>query len=107
MKVEGYSADNSGRVFIGEVDTPTAAYRCHFGYIREDDGTYSVLVINLPGAGSCGDTIEDATVNAREAVAGAIEAYQSMGQDVPWDNEAAVEGLEFDKWVTVHLTPTP
>ena len=36
--------------------TPDASYRCHIAIIPEDDGDFSVVVLNLPGAGSCGDT---------------------------------------------------
>ncbi len=31
----------------------TTAYRCHVCLICEEDGTFSAIVLNLPGAGSC------------------------------------------------------
>ncbi len=52
--------------------------------IKEDDGSYSAIVLNLPGAGSCGDSEDQAIENAREAVVGAIRSYLEHGEDVPW-----------------------
>ena len=36
------------------------SYRCHLAIIREDDASFSAIALNLPGAGSIGDTEEDA-----------------------------------------------
>ena len=41
---------------------------------REDDGRYSVAVPALPGCYSCGDTIEEARANIREAAEGWLDA---------------------------------
>ena len=56
----------------------------HLALIREEDGTYSAVVLNLPGAGSCGPTEDDAVENAKEAVLGVIESHKAAGEDVPW-----------------------
>jgi predicted RNase H-like HicB family nuclease len=41
---------------------------------REDDGRYSVAVPALPGCYSCGDTLEEARANIREAAEGWLDA---------------------------------
>jgi predicted RNase H-like HicB family nuclease len=52
--------------------------------IPEDDGRYSVLAANLPGAASHGDTEEEALANIVEALDGVIESYQEAGEAIPW-----------------------
>ena len=41
---------------------------------REEDGRYSVALPALPGCYSCGDTLEEARANIREAAEGWLEA---------------------------------
>ena len=41
---------------------------------REEDGRYSVAVPALPGCYSCGDTLEEARANIREAAEGWLDA---------------------------------
>ncbi len=41
---------------------------------READGRYSVAVPALPGCYSCGDTLEEARANIREAAVGWLDA---------------------------------
>jgi predicted RNase H-like HicB family nuclease len=69
---------------VGEPKWNPESYRCHLAIVREDDGTFSVIVLNLPGAGSCGDTEQEAIVNTREAVSGIIHSYRDSGVDIPW-----------------------
>jgi len=64
------------------------AFRCHLAIIQEEDGDFSVLVLNLPGIGSCGSTEDEAIAGAREAVAGALESYAEHGEDIPWAAES-------------------
>lgn len=81
------------------------SYRCHILLAREDDGGYSAIVLNLPGAGSCGDTQEEAVLNAREAVCGVIESYLENGEEVPWKDSltADIPDNAQHKWVLVHV----
>ena len=44
---------------------------------REEDGRYSVALPALPGCYSCGDTIEEARANIREAAEGWLDANNS------------------------------
>jgi predicted RNase H-like HicB family nuclease len=80
-------------------------YHCDTCFIKEDDGAFSAVILNLPGAGSCGPTIEDAERNAREAVRGVIESYNEHHEEIPWENSIsseAPEGTVARKWVLVH-----
>ncbi len=82
----------------------TTAYRCHVCLICEEDGTFSAIVLNLPGAGSCGDTEEEALQNVREAVQGVIESYNASGETVPWKDsepEDIPEGAK-QTWILVN-----
>ena len=58
--------------------------RCLVCLIPEEDGTWSALVLSLPGAGSCGPTKEEALDRVREAIDGLIESYQEDGETIPW-----------------------
>ena len=58
----------------------------HYTVIVEYDpevGAYSVVVPALPGCTSQGRTLEDALMNAREAISGHIAALREMGEPVP------------------------
>jgi predicted RNase H-like HicB family nuclease len=61
------------------------AYRCHI-CLMEEEGSVSAIVLNLPGAGSCGRTEEEALANVQEAIRGVIESYGMEGEDVPWQD---------------------
>ena len=41
---------------------------------REEDGRYSAAIPALPGCFSCGDTLDEARVNIREAAEGWLDA---------------------------------
>ena len=80
------------------------AYRCHVRTVREDDGTFSAMVLNLPGCGSCGDTEEDAVANVREAVLGVIESHLAAGEEIPWRNTVPTDIPKgaTQKWILVN-----
>ena len=81
-----------------------SSYRCHICTIREEDGTFSVIVLNLPGCGSCGDTKEEAQQNVREAILGVIESHLQAGEQIPWKDSTSKdipEGCEH-KWIIVN-----
>ncbi len=81
------------------------AYRCHVLLVKEEGGGYSAIVLNLPGAGSCGDTEEEAMRNVREAAAGAIESYLSHAEDIPWIDSLRADIPDDGKqrWILVHV----
>jgi predicted RNase H-like HicB family nuclease len=79
-------------------------YRCHVCMIPEDDGTFSVVVLNLPGAGSCGRTKEEAIENVREAVLGVIASHREHGEEVPWKDAGPgdIPANGTPKWILVN-----
>jgi antitoxin HicB len=48
-----------------------------------DEGGYSVTVPALPGCFTQGDTAEEATENARDAIQLSLEDVQAEGQPIP------------------------
>lgn len=48
-----------------------------------DATAWGVVVPDLPGCFSAGDTLEDAMTQAEEAITGWIEATLDAGQDIP------------------------
>ena len=53
-----------------------------------EDGGFVVTVPALPGCVTQGETIEEATERAREAIEGYIEALDVLGQPVPEEQAA-------------------
>ena len=63
---------------------------------------WGVVVPNLPGYFSAGDTLEEAMIQAEEAVTAWIETALNAGQDIP--TPSPIEALhaahpEFDGWL--------
>ena len=57
---------------------------------REEDGRYSVAVPALPGCYSCGDTMEEARANIREAAEGWLGANNDRN---PFDGAGSGDEL--------------
>ena len=69
--------------FIASNDWHIAdGYRFHILLLPEEDRTWSAIVLNLPGTGSCGDTEEEALKNVEEAIRGSLESYGEG--PIPW-----------------------
>lgn len=49
----------------------------------DDLHAYGVVVPDLPGCFSAGDTLDEAIVNAKEAITGHIELLVELEQDIP------------------------
>lgn len=49
----------------------------------DDTHAFGVTVPDLPGCFSAGDTLDEAILNAREAITGHIELLVEMGLDIP------------------------
>lgn len=81
------------------------SYRCHVALVSEDDGAYSAIVLNLPGAGSCGATKKEALDNVREAIIGVIESYIADDEDIPWADPAcySIPDDATEKWIIVNV----
>lgn len=80
--------------------------RVHIAILREADGAFSVIALNLPGAGSCGDTEEEAIENTREAVRGVVHSHMDDSEEIPWldtsDYDSIPDGAKL-KWILVHV----
>jgi antitoxin HicB len=50
---------------------------------RNEEGSYTVTVPSLPGCITEGDTWAEAIANAKEAIAGYIEALKALGKPIP------------------------
>lgn len=91
---------------IGPVVRDGHAVRAHLAIVKESDGSFSVIVLNLHGCGSCGDSEDEAVANVREAVKGMVESYRDDCEDVPWsdtaDNDDIPEGAKL-KWIMVNV----
>ncbi len=87
---------------IGDTVFSPDVYRCHLAIIAEEDGTYSAIVLNLPGAGSCGDSEREAIDNAREGTAGVIASYLEDEIEVPWGVDYDIPEGAKTKWILVH-----
>ena len=61
-----------------------------------NDGAYTVTVPALPGCVSCGDTIDEAIENIREAITLYVQSLEARGLPIPDDVPAAprVERVE-------------
>ncbi|HUY35873.1 MAG TPA: type II toxin-antitoxin system HicB family antitoxin [Pirellulales bacterium] len=93
-----------GQFQFGETKWAPKTYRCHLAISCDEDGRFSAIVLNLPGAGGDGDTKEDAIANAREAALGVIGSYLEDGLDIPWRDSttyAIGDGVE-QKWILVN-----
>jgi predicted RNase H-like HicB family nuclease len=58
-------------------------YRSEVVLIPEEDGRYSVLALDFPGCGSCGDTVEEAMEMIRDAAEGWLACYLDRGETPP------------------------
>jgi predicted RNase H-like HicB family nuclease len=81
------------------------AYRLHILITKDKDGTYSAVVLNLPGVGSCGDTEEEAMENVKEAVHGVLESYKEAGEDIPWKDSSSqkISADQRQVWIIVDV----
>jgi predicted RNase H-like HicB family nuclease len=61
-----------------------SAYRCDVYVEQDDNGRYTAYVLNLPGAASDGDSVEEAIENVAESVRGLILVYKDSGEAIPW-----------------------
>ena len=55
----------------------------HAEYIQNDDGTWTVKVLVLPGLITFGETKEEAKIMAEDAVRGWIDIAKQFGDEIP------------------------
>lgn len=106
IKTEFGRTANCVVVHVSDPQWAPHAYRCHVALLKEEDGTFSVLVLNLPGVVSCGDTEEEAIANVRDAVGEAVQSYEDCATEIPWEENYDVpEGVK-TKWILVNVQQT-
>ncbi len=90
---------------VGSPDWAPKSFRCHIAIIREQDGSFSAVAMNLPGAGSCGDTEQEAIANAREAILGVIRGHLDKARDIPWIDSThyTIPESAKQKWILVNV----
>lgn len=49
----------------------------------DEEHAYGVIVPDIPGCFSAGDTLEEAFINVKEAIMGHLELLVDMGEEVP------------------------
>jgi predicted RNase H-like HicB family nuclease len=82
-----------------------ATYKFHILLTKDDEDSISAVVLNLPGAGSCGSKEDEAMENVREAIRGVLESYKASGEEIPWKDSSAAEippGAK-QKWITLNV----
>jgi predicted RNase H-like HicB family nuclease len=91
---------------IGEIHEATeVVYHCNIAMIREEDGSYTAIVLNLPGAASEGATEDEAMANVRESICGLVESYTATGDPIPWKDPVPcdVPPDAKTKWILVYV----
>lgn len=76
-------------------------YSYQINLIPEKEGGYTVLVPSIPGCVSYGETIEDATKNAAEAIDLHLENLAAHDLPIPDDNETVPIFTTL-----IHVTPS-
>ena len=78
-------------------------YRVLVG-VKKERGEFISYCLTLPGAISCGDTVEEAIENLREAVVGCILSYRDAGQEIPWtDASGSKDEYNSTEWIAVNV----
>ncbi len=62
----------------------------------ESEGGYTVFVPSLPGCITYGDTVEDATRMARDAILAYLESMKKHGEEIVDDSRTLESMLELD-----------
>ena len=73
----------------------------HMRLLQEEDGGYSVIALNLPGAASSGDTVKEAVANLRDAVRELLASYADLNKPVPWRDSREKNTPETDQWIMI------
>ena len=58
---------------------------------EDEDGGYWTEVPALPGAGSQGETVDEAIANTKESIEAVIEVMREKGEEVPIPKDVVVK----------------
>ena len=99
-------ADKAGKqveILSWKSSEPGKRYRV-LAAVREEDDAFVSYCLNLPGAASCGDSLDKAVENLREAVAGCIGSYLDAGKQIPWtEPSGSKDEYDFTQWIDVDV----
>ncbi len=72
------------------------SFKIFLAITKDDDAdpneqcVFSAVVLNLPGAGGCGGTREEAIADAKQSVKELIASYEEEGTEIPWKEVTGV-----------------
>ncbi len=82
----------------------SATYRFEIAICPEEEGGYSVLVPELAGVTTQGESIDEAAANAIEAIEGALLVYKEDGAiPIRRENQPALPANCIRRWVIVNV----
>ena len=81
-------------------ETPT--YKLRVLLFKEEDGTISVIAMNLPGVVGCGDSEEEALESLKAGFRGVLEVCREEGIEIPW-GEKSTANLPFGKEKSIYV----
>ncbi len=87
--MENFNTPNNSSSKPKDEQNGPKSYQIHLLVRIDEEEVYSALALNLPRAGSCGDTELQATENAREAIRGVIESHVDSGESIPWKDTSS------------------
>ena len=91
------------KILFWKSSEPGKRYRI-LAAVREEDGAFVSYCLNLPGAVSCGDSLQEAVENLREAAAGCIGSYLDVGKQIPWiEPSGSKDEYDFTQWIDVDV----
>ncbi len=103
MAVGVDKAEEGVKILSWKFSEPGKRYRIFAG-VKEEDGEFVSYCLNLPGAASCGDSLDKAVENLREAVAGCIWSYLGAGKQIPWtEPSGSKDEYDFTQWIDVDV----
>ena len=69
----------------------------YLGAVSKEQAGFSIVFLDVPGAASCGDTLEEVLAMGKEALEGHIEVSIDYGDTVPAPTEHAL--VDVERWL--------
>ncbi len=103
MPVAFVNDSNRAIVHTENWQEPKETYAIHLLILpEEEDGGYSAIALNLPGAGGSGETKEEAIASAEEGIKGVLQSYKESGESIPWKDSRSDKTPGEKRWINVH-----
>ena len=97
------NSDFTPRITGNDWNNASQSFRCHLIVTKDGDELFSAVALNLPGAGSCGESEEEAIENAKEAIRDTIESYFESGEPIPWKDTSSANVAVGEKHVRIFV----